>query len=73
MALKRRLPVRNGPDIVAKLAPSKVQGAVRRLSKKSLVSSQGRGAYRIEDPELLAWIHYRHPIALWQRVSAHHG
>lgn len=41
------------------LDSSKVQGVVRQLVSRGLISSQGRGIYRNEDPELLAWFHHR--------------
>lgn len=46
-------------ELGVKLESSKVQGVVRRLSRKGLISAQGRGEYRIEDPELLAWVRNR--------------
>lgn len=46
-------------NLKGSLETSNVQGVVRQLSKRGLISSEGRGAYRNEDPELLAWIRYR--------------
>ena len=41
------------------LKTSNLQGVVRQLSKRGLISSEVRGVYRNEDRELLAWIRYR--------------
>ena len=43
-------------ELNGSLEASNVQSVVRRLSGKGLISSEGRGVYRNEDPELLAWV-----------------
>ena len=43
-------------ELNGSLAASSVQSVVRQLSSKGLISSEGRGVYRNEDPELLAWV-----------------
>ena len=43
-------------ELNGSLEASNVQSVVRRVSSKGLISSEGRGVYRNEDPELLAWV-----------------